>query len=310
MARMHWFGFSFLALALGSVGCVPAEKYNAMKLAHDSAMERLAQADSNANAAKAESAAYKKQLDAIMASGNNQTAMVANLTQQLTEMQGRYSDLESRYNQAMQTQGVVQVLPEPLSNALTEFAQQNPDLVDFDAAHGVVKFKSDVTFNSGSAELRSEARNAIARFAQILNSPQAAGYDLQIAGHTDSQRVSNPATVKAGHIDNWYLSAHRAISVKTALTSQSVNPQRVAVVGYADQHPVASNATEQGRAQNRRVEVLILPSTTKAPQTATAEASTAQPKAAKSTAKKSGKAAPSELNKDSAATDQRPVLNK
>src|SRR4051812_36402449 len=134
MARMQWIGLSFLGLALGSVGCVPAEKYNAMKLAHDSAMERLAQADSNANAAKAESSAYKKQLDAIMASGNNQTAMVANLTQQLTDMQGRYSDLEARYNQAMQNTGVVQVLPEAVNNALTEFAQQNPDLVDFDAA--------------------------------------------------------------------------------------------------------------------------------------------------------------------------------
>jgi chemotaxis protein MotB len=305
---MQWLGLSFLGLALGSVGCVPAEKYNAMKLAHDSAMERLAQADSNANAARAESSAYKKQLDAIMASGNNQTAMVANLTQQLTEMQGRYSDLEARYNQAMQNTGVVQVLPEAVNNALTEFAQQNPDLVDFDSAHGVVKFKSDVTFNSGSADLKSEARNAIARFAQILNSPAASGYDLQIAGHTDSQRVSNPATVKAGHIDNWYLSAHRAISVKSALTGQSVNPQRIAVVGYADQHPVASNATEQGRAQNRRVEVLILPSSTKGAPTATADAGAARQPA--KAAKSSKKSAKTELNKDTASTDQRPVLNK
>jgi chemotaxis protein MotB len=302
---MQWIGLSFLGLALGSVGCVPAEKYNAMKLAHDSAMERLATADSNANAARAESSVLRKQIDAMMAGGNNQTAMVANLTQQLSDMQSRYADLEGRYNQAMQNTGVVQVLPEAVSNALTEFAQQNPDLVDFDSAKGVVKFKSDVTFNSGSAELRNEARTAIARFAQILNSPAASGYDLQIAGHTDSQNVRNEATKKAGHIDNWYLSAHRAISVKTALTSQSVNPQRVAVVGYADQHPAASNATEAGRAQNRRVEVLILPSTTKSAPTATADAAPA-PKAAP--AKKAGK---SELNKDTAATvDQRPVLNK
>jgi chemotaxis protein MotB len=305
---MQWIGLSFLGLALGSVGCVPAEKYNAMKLAHDSAMERLATADSNANAARAESSVLRKQIDAMMAGGNNQTAMVANLTQQLNDMQARYAELDAQYKAALQNTGVVQVLPEAVSNALTEFAQQNPDLVDFDSAKGVVKFKSDVTFNSGSAELRNEARNAIARFAQILNSPAASGYDLQIAGHTDSQRVSNPATAKA-HPDNWYLSAHRAISVKSALTGQSVNPQRIAVVGYADQHPVASNATEQGRAQNRRVEVLILPSTTKNAATASADAGAVQPKAAAKAApaKKSGKM---ELNKDTASTDQRPVLNK
>jgi chemotaxis protein MotB len=300
---MQWIGLSFLGLALGSVGCVPAEKYNAMKLAHDSAMERLAQADSNANAAKAESSAYKKQIDALMAGGSNQNAMVSNLTQQLTDIQGRYADLEARYNQAMQNQGVVQVLPEAVSNALTEFANQNPDLVDFDSAHGVVKFKSDVTFNSGSAELRAEARTAIARFAQILNSPAASGYELQIAGHTDSQRVSNPATVKAGHIDNWYLSSHRAISVGKALQQQNVASTRIAVVGYADQHPIASNATDQGRAQNRRVEVLILPSTAKA---GTTTADAAAPKSGKASKK-----AKSELNKDTAATlDQRPAFNK
>ena len=49
------------------------------------------------------------------------------------------------------------VLPEPLNNELTEFAKQNPDLVDFDSARGIVKFKSDVTFATGSAELQPEA---------------------------------------------------------------------------------------------------------------------------------------------------------
>src|SRR6478672_3054406 len=124
MARMQWIGLSFLGLALGSVGCVPAEKYNAMKLAHDSAMERLAQADSNANAARAESDAYKKQIDTLMAGGSNQNAMVMNLQQQVSDAEARYRDLESRYNQAMQNQGTVQVLPEVVTNALTEFANQ------------------------------------------------------------------------------------------------------------------------------------------------------------------------------------------
>ena len=59
-------------------------------------------------------------------------------------------------------------LPEPLSNELSEFARQNPDLVDFDAARGIVKFKSDVTFSSGSAEVTPKAKEVIARFSQIL----------------------------------------------------------------------------------------------------------------------------------------------
>src|SRR4051794_28249323 len=85
MARMQWIGLSFLGLALGSVGCVPAEKYNAMKLAHDSSMERLAQADAQARAATAEADAYKRQLESLMSGGNSRDAMVANITAQLTE---------------------------------------------------------------------------------------------------------------------------------------------------------------------------------------------------------------------------------
>jgi len=82
-----------------------------------------------------------------------------------------------------------------------------------------------------------------------------------VAGHTDNTRVANPATISAGHKDNWYLSAHRAISVGQELTRANVGPQRLAVTGYAEQRPVASNNTESGKQQNRRVEVLILPTT-------------------------------------------------
>ena len=101
----------------------------------------------------------------------------------------------------------------------------------------------------------------IDRFAKILNSSGASGYELLVAGHTDNQPVHNSATIAAGHKNNWYLSAHRAISVGDELMKNGVNSARLGVVGYADQRPVASNASAGGQQQNRRVEVLILPST-------------------------------------------------
>src|SRR6476659_5079424 len=82
-----------------------------------------------------------------------------------------------------------------------------------------------------------------------------------VAGHTVINEVSTPETIKAGHKDNWFLSAHRAIAVGSELQHHGVGSQRLGVVGYADQRPVASNATTSGQAQNRRVEVLILPNT-------------------------------------------------
>ena len=250
-------GVAALALALG--GCVSQEKYNALKLDRDGLAEQLGRSQTEASAARAEADSYKSQLQALAGSGNNMSGLVTNLQQQNANLQAQLDALNSKYADAMNRVGSGPALPAQLNNALTDFANQNPDLVDFDSARGIVKFKSDVTFATGSAEVTQKAKDVIQRFSQILNSDAAARYDLMVAGHTDNTRVVNPATIQAGHKDNWYLSAHRAIGVNNVLMSHSVNPQRMAVVGYADQRPIASNGSESGKAQNRRVEVLILP---------------------------------------------------
>jgi chemotaxis protein MotB len=308
MARKHLLTLAALGLAL-TAGCVSQEKYNALKLDRDRYAEQLGQAQNEASAARSEAEAYKNQLAAIGQTGQGHQAMVLNLTNQNAELQRQVDDLNRRYTEAMNRTGP-SPLPPALTNELSAFAQQNPDLVDFDAARGIVKFKSDVTFSPGSADLTPNAKQAIGRFAQILNSPAAGGYELMVAGHTDNTNVVNPATVQAGHKNNWYLSAHRAISVGAELQGQRINPQRIAVTGYADQRPIASNANEGGKAQNRRVEVLILPNQVRSSNVPMA-----------STPPKAAPQAPArpKLNKDSAtpaggviapAVEQRNALNK
>jgi chemotaxis protein MotB len=258
MARMSiWVGFSLLSFSL--VGCVSQEKYNALKLDRDQLAERLGQSDSQISSLTVERDAAKEQLNRMLASGGNSQALVANLTQQLGSLQSQYDALNRQYLDALKNVGVATSLPKPVTDALNQFAAENPDLVDFDSARGIVKFKSDITFSSGQAELTPRAVDAISRFASILNSPAASGYELQVAGHTDNQRVMHQATLSAGHKDNWYLSAHRAISVSEAMQKDGINPARLGVMGYADQHPIADNSSSTGRAMNRRVEVLILP---------------------------------------------------
>lgn len=301
MARMsHWFGLSLLSLSI--VGCVSQEKYNAMKLDRDQLAERLGQSDSQLQSLQAERDAYKNQLNAVLAGGSNQQALVANLTTQLSNLQSQYDALNRQYEDALGKMGTATVLPPAVTNALNEFARDNPDLVDFDSTRGIVKFKSDITFALGSAELTDRARQAITRFASILDSPAAAGYELQVAGHTDNTRVSRSETIRAGNKDNWYLSAHRAISVSEALQKDGVNPARLGVMGYADQHPIADNNTTAGKAQNRRVEVLILPTQVRggsfAHQSSPANGSSRRQRAPRP-----------ELNKD-AAVPQGPVINK
>ncbi|MCC6239410.1 MAG: OmpA family protein [Phycisphaerales bacterium] len=295
MTRFYqWIGLAAVGIAVA--GCVPQEKYNALKLDRDRLAEQLQLAANELNAARGEAGALREGMGGIGGALSGKDAMIANLQAQNSDLQRQYDDAMRRLQDALGRAGQT-ALPEALSNELSAWAQQNPDLVEFDAARGIVKFKSDVTFAVGDAALQANAQAAIARFAQILNSPAAAQYELMVAGHTDNTPVSNPQTKAKGHHDNWYLSAHRAISVAEALMQQRVASNRIAVVGYADQRPVAANVDAKGKAANRRVEVLILPTTVKG---SVVQPGTAQPAGA----------AGDSLNKDENAANARPAINK
>jgi len=289
------------ALAFALTGCVSQDQYSALKLERDRIAEQLVSAQRDASTSRSAADAFKAQLDQMAAGGSTSIALVNNLTAENATLKAQNEELNRRYQEAMSRSATAPAaLPPQLTNELTAFANQNPDLVDFDSARGIVKFKSDVVFNVGDASLTAKARDVIDRFAKILNSSGASQYELLVAGHTDNAPVHNPVTIQNGHKDNWYLSSHRAISVGSEMIKTGVSPARLGVVGYADQHPIASNSSEGGKQQNRRVEVLILPSTVRV----AAPAMTAAPKTG------GAKTAGSKLNKDTAATPTGPILNK
>jgi chemotaxis protein MotB len=294
----HFLGLAALSFAL--TGCVSTDKYTAVKLENESLRSQLGDAASKAQAAQAQAQAYQSQLQALVNGAGSKDELLKNQADQIALTQAQLAELNAKYQDALNKVGSQVALPAVVTNALDEFAKQNPDLVDFDAARGIVKFKTDFTFATGSDVVTEKAKAAIGRFAQILNSEAARGYELMVAGHTDNTPVNNPAT-KAQHRDNWYLSSHRAISVGEEMMKHQVNPQRIAVVGYADLRPIAPNTTVAGKAQNRRVEVLILPSTVRS--NAVASSSNSTPKTSNS------KHHAADLNKDAVAPSG-PVLNK
>jgi chemotaxis protein MotB len=260
MVRVQtWLAISILSFA--AVGCVSTEKYNAARMDADQYATRLATVEREKAEAAAARDLLQRQLANVGLSDSQKDALVINQSNQINDLQNQVAELTRRYADASSRVGQVVQLPQELNDALKGFASAYPDLVDFDATRGIVKFKSDVTFSPGSAVLTPNASSAIDRFAGIVNSPAAAGYELRVVGHTDNVRVAHQATIAAGHKDNWYLSCHRAISVSSELQHQGVMPSRLEVAGCADQRPIAPNNTEAGKAQNRRVEVLILPTT-------------------------------------------------
>jgi outer membrane protein OmpA-like peptidoglycan-associated protein len=114
----------------------------------------------------------------------------------------------------------------------------------------ILNMPSAITFDTDRAELRGEFFPVLNSVARVLQR-----YDqtlIDVEGHTDS-------TGSRPH--NQDLSERRALSVARYLGAQGVDDRRFSIQGYADTEPVASNATPDGRAQNRRVEIYLVPIT-------------------------------------------------
>ncbi|WP_152395728.1 flagellar motor protein MotB [Paenibacillus guangzhouensis] len=116
----------------------------------------------------------------------------------------------------------------------------------------LITISDTALFASGSATVKPESRNLAVTMADMLE--QFPGYEIIIAGHTDNQPISN-----SEFESNWELSSTRASKfMKILLQNPKLDPKLFSVIGQGEYHPVASNATVEGRAQNRRVEISIM----------------------------------------------------
>jgi chemotaxis protein MotB len=113
-----------------------------------------------------------------------------------------------------------------------------------------VEIKTKILFPSGSALLEPQALPVLKEIAAVLN-----GYSnrVQVEGFTDNVPIRS-----AVYPSNWELSAARAMSVVQTFIRDGVRPTRLSLVGFGEYRPIADNATEEGRARNRRVVIVIM----------------------------------------------------
>lgn len=150
-------------------------------------------------------------------------------------------------------------LPEAVDRALREWAEKNSTIVELQG--NMVKFKSDMTFDLGSADIKPAAADALKKLADILNMDEAKEFNVYVAGHTDDVPLVHAATI-AKFENNWGLSFGRANAVAKALHGggPGVKQERMAAMGFSKYHPVAPNAPgNKGNVLNRRVEIWIVP---------------------------------------------------
>jgi chemotaxis protein MotB len=119
----------------------------------------------------------------------------------------------------------------------------------------VISLASDAFFKPASDQLDIEdTRDIFIKLSELLKSEAIAGRKFRIEGHTDADPVDPSSKFKS----NWELSAARSINVLRFLLDYGVEEKRFQVAGFADTMPLASNDTREGRAYNRRVDVIVL----------------------------------------------------
>jgi outer membrane protein OmpA-like peptidoglycan-associated protein len=165
------------------------------------------------------------------------------------QLQAREREVQSARSSATAAQSEAAAAQNQAAAAQDELARARQELADLQAKQterGMVMTLNDVLFDTGQATLKPGADRAVDRLAQYLK--DSPGTQVIIEGHTDS----------VGSDDyNLALSQRRAQAVADALTTRGVSADRIQAKGLGKSYPVASNDTQAGRQQNRRVEIVF-----------------------------------------------------
>lgn len=122
----------------------------------------------------------------------------------------------------------------------------------------VVELATDILFPPGSSTLSKGGRKALSEVAVVLS--EIPGRDYQVAGHTDNVPIRTDRFPS-----NWHLGASRAIAVVKVLEKSGLSTDRISAASFGEFQPVDTNRTAQGKANNRRIEIVVVPDLSELP---------------------------------------------
>lgn len=253
---------------LGSIlflsSCVSKSKYTELQSQYDQANEELGKTrmelaaclDNKKNAQKEIDYLKKTNYQLLKNIGNMSTLSkkeAENLERSLEQIKEKDLTIQSLQDAINKRDSVTFALVTRLKGATVGMDDQD---ISINVEKGVVyvSISDKLLFKSGSDNLGSDARRVLGKVAQVLKAQPE--LDFMVEGHTDNKAVLATAPFE----DNWELSALRAASVVRALQSDfNIKPERMTVAGKGEYAPVADNDSAEGRAQNRRTRIVILP---------------------------------------------------
>ncbi len=156
----------------------------------------------------------------------------------------------SQYNQAVNQEQTYQALDQRLQ------AEINSDQVEIQQLQDRLKVTvlNEILFPEGGWELNQKGRETLNKIVPVLKN--LTNQRIEVNGYTDNVPIG--PELKSRFPSNWELSTARATDVVRYLVKEGVNPQLLSATGYGEEDPVASNDTPEGRAKNRRIEIVLV----------------------------------------------------
>lgn len=189
-------------------------------------------------------------------------AKVEGLSESLSDSQANLEASQGEINECRRQRAEL----EKAARAYQEVAKKLKSMVDSGKLEVVtrkgrmiLKLPDDILFPTGSKDLKKDGRAALEQVADVLKDVDR---DFIISGHTDPIPTKRGGAFKS----NWELSTARAVEVVKLMIGKGVPAERMAAAGFAEFDPVADNTTKEGRAQNRRLEIILMPKLEELPQ--------------------------------------------
>jgi len=185
-------------------------------------------------------------------------ALLDSLKKEQASLQAKENELNQREKKVAELQALL-ARNDSATNALKQKIQQA--LLGFEKSDLTVEQKNGkvyvslaekLLFPSGSTEVNPKGKQALQKVADVLKKNPDIG--ITIEGHTDNVPISTSCMK-----DNWDLSVLRATSITRIITDAGVNPKQIIASGRGEYFPVASNSTSEGKAKNRRSEIILTP---------------------------------------------------
>jgi chemotaxis protein MotB len=247
-------------LLLGS--CVSTKKFEASQQAlqsarNDSALlaAKVSSLESNVSQLKGQINDLTAQVNELTSKAGQLSTDAANKASQLSKSQQELAEQQRRLEQLQalmdQQKKATQEIRKKMADALVGFSS-NELTVSIKNGKVYVSLQENLLFPSGSAVVNPKGKEALGKLAEVLNMNPDISVDIE--GHTDS------IPIRGRYKDNWDLSTARANSIVRILTEDyKVDPVRVIASGHSQYDPVQSNSTPEGRALNRRTEIILTP---------------------------------------------------